>query len=101
MTKFAMVTTAVCALVWAAPARAAETKVELKNVHMCCDGCAKEVTKILGKVEGVTGVACDQKARTARFTAANAKDAAVAFLPENMSALQVHNFEGIVDVRIP
>ena len=75
MTKFAMLAATTAALVWAAPARAAETKVELKSVHMCCDGCAKEVSKILGKVEGVTGVACDQKARTARFTAADAKAA--------------------------
>ncbi len=75
MTKFAMLTAAVGALVWAAPARAAETKVELKNVHMCCGGCAKEVAKILGKVEGVTGVTVDQKATTARFTAADAKAA--------------------------
>lgn len=75
MTKFATMTAAVCALVWAAPSRAAETKVELKNVHMCCGGCAKEVAKILGQVEGVTGVAVDQKTTTARFTAADAKAA--------------------------
>ena len=75
MTKFAMLAATAAALVWAAPAWAAETKVELKSVHMCCDGCAKEVSKILDKVEGVTGVACHQKARTARFTAADAKAA--------------------------
>lgn len=75
MTKFAILTTAVGALVWAAPATAAETTVELKSVHMCCPGCAKEVAAILGKVEGVSGVTVDQKTTTARFTAADAKAA--------------------------
>ena len=67
MTKFAMLTAVVGMLAWTAPAGAAETKVELKNVHMCCGGCAKEVAAVLKKVEGVTGVAVDQKATTARF----------------------------------
>jgi copper chaperone CopZ len=62
------------ALASAGPAAAAE-KVELKAVHMCCDGCAEEVAAILGKVEGVTGVATDTKARSATFTAADAKAA--------------------------
>ena len=73
MTKFAMLTAAVGVLVWTAPARAAETKVELKSVHMCCEGCSDEVAAVLKKVEGVTGVACDQKAGTAKFTASDAK----------------------------
>jgi copper chaperone CopZ len=72
MTKFAMLTAAVGVLVSTVPVGAAETKVELKNVHMCCEGCSKEVATILGKVEGVTGVTCDQKTGTARFTAADA-----------------------------
>ena len=75
MTKFSMATAAALALVWAAPAPAAETPVELKSVHMCCPGCAKEVTAILKKVEGVSGVTCDQKTNTAKFTAADAKAA--------------------------
>jgi copper chaperone CopZ len=73
MTKFAMLAVAVVAL--AAPAFAAETAIELKSVHMCCPGCAKEVAAILKKVEGVSEVACDQKARSARFKAADAKAA--------------------------
>ncbi len=75
MTKFAVLAAAVGVLIWAAPARAAETKVELKNVHMCCEGCAEEVAAILKTVAGVTGVTVDQKATTARFTAADAKAA--------------------------
>jgi copper chaperone CopZ len=73
MTKFAVLA-AVGMLAWSTPS-AAEEKVELKKVHMCCPGCAKEVAAILGKVEGVTGIACDQKANTARFTASDAKAA--------------------------
>lgn len=75
MTKFAMLTAAVGMLASTAPAGAAETNVELKKVHMCCGGCAKEVAKILAKVEGVTGVTVDQKTTKARFTAADAKAA--------------------------
>ena len=56
-----------------AGAAAAETKVELKNVHMCCDGCAEEVATVLGKVEGVTGVSTDKKAKSATFTSTDAK----------------------------
>ena len=65
---------AAAALASADPPAAAE-KVELKGVHMCCDGCAEEVAAILGKVEGVTGVTTDKTARAATFTAADAKAA--------------------------
>lgn len=89
MTKFSMATAAALAVVWANPTPAAETQVELKNVHMCCGGCAKEVTAILKKVEGVTGVTCDQKANTAKFTAADAKTAQRA-----LDALAAGGFHG-------
>ncbi len=89
MTKFAVLTTAVAALVWTAPVGAAETKVELKNVHMCCEGCADEVEAILKKVEGVTSVTCDQKAGTARFSAADVKAAQRA-----LDALAAGGFHG-------
>lgn len=74
MTKFALLTAAACVLAWAAPA-AAQTKVELKHVHMCCPGCAKAAADILKKVEGVSNVACDQEAETAWFTAVDVKTA--------------------------
>ena len=51
MIRLAMVTSLVV-LVQVLPA-AAETMVELKNVHMCCGGCAKEVGDILKKVADV------------------------------------------------
>jgi copper chaperone CopZ len=53
------------ALTTAAPA---ETKVELKKVHLCCGACTKAVGGILKTVEGVTGK-CDQKAGTVTITA--------------------------------
>jgi copper chaperone CopZ len=72
--RFAMLTAVTSVLVWTLPA-GAETKVELKKVHMCCDGCAEQVAEILQQVQGITGVAVDQKANTARFTAADDKAA--------------------------
>ena len=89
MTKFAMLIAALGLPVVTTPAGAAETTVELKSVHMCCEGCAKEVGEILKKVEGVSGVACDQKARTAKFTAADAKAAQRA-----LDALAAAGFHG-------
>jgi copper chaperone CopZ len=58
---------AVAALVLAGAARA-ETKVELKGVHLCCPGCVRAVGDILKKVDDVKG-ACDQKAATVTITA--------------------------------
>jgi copper chaperone CopZ len=52
----------------------AETKVEVKGVHLCCGACVKGVAAALKGVEGVTP-ACDQKAKTVTLTA---KDAAAA-----------------------
>src|SRR5262249_14413037 len=75
MTRVTMLAAAACVLAWTVPARAAEIKVELKSVHMCCEGCAEAVTTILKKVEGVTGVVVDQKSTTAKFTASDAKAA--------------------------
>jgi copper chaperone CopZ len=69
-----MLTGLVCVLALNVPARA-HTPVELKHVHMCCEGCAEEVADILGRVEGVQGVTVDQKANTAKFTATDVKAA--------------------------
>src|SRR5262249_46390236 len=55
------------ALALAGAARA-ETKVELKGVHLCCPGCTKAVGDILKKVDDVKGT-CDQKAGTVTITA--------------------------------
>jgi mercuric ion binding protein len=74
-------------LAFGAPARA-ETKAELKRVHMCCDGCAEEVAEVLGKA-GVKDVKVDQEANTAKFTAADAKSAQKA-----VDALAAAGFHG-------
>ncbi len=79
---------AVAALANAGASTAAE-KVELKNVHMCCDGCAEEVATVLGKVGGVTGVSTDMKTTSATFTAADAKAAQKA-----LDALAAAGFHG-------
>ena len=75
MTRYTCLVALAALATWTLPAAAAETAVELKRVHMCCGGCAKEVAKILGSVEGVTSVSTDQEANTAKFTAADAKAA--------------------------
>ena len=46
----------------------AETKVELKGTHLCCDGCVEAVGKILAKVDDVKGE-CDKDAATITITA--------------------------------
>ena len=89
MTKFAMLSAAVALSTWCNSAPAAETQVELKNVHMCCGGCAKAVTAILKNAKGVTGVTCDQKGNSAKFVAADAKTAQKA-----LDALAAGGFHG-------
>ncbi|HUQ70053.1 MAG TPA: heavy metal-associated domain-containing protein [Planctomycetaceae bacterium] len=79
---------AVTTLVTARVSTAAD-KVELKNVHMCCDGCAEEVAAVLGKVEGVAGVSTNKKTTSATFTATDAKTAQKA-----LDALAAAGFHG-------
>ncbi len=55
-------------LVWTGAVRA-ETKVEMKNVHLCCGMCVSTVGGVLKKVDGVTDPKCDQKGKTVTFTA--------------------------------
>lgn len=87
MTK-TVILAAAAAVTWVFPATAAE-KVELKNVHMCCEGCSKEVAQVLRKVEGVSGVSTDQEATTVRFVATDAKTAQKA-----LDALAAAGFHG-------
>jgi copper chaperone CopZ len=67
----------------------AADKVELKNVHMCCGGCAEEVAAILGKVEGISAVTTNQEAKSATFSAVDAKSAQKA-----LDALAAGGFHG-------
>jgi copper chaperone CopZ len=76
------------ALLLGAAARA-ETKVEIKGVHLCCPGCGKTVGEILKKVDGVTDAACDAKAKTVTFTAPDNATAQKA-----LDALAAGGFQG-------
>lgn len=81
---------AVVAIAFATTGKAAAAeKVELKKVHMCCDGCAEEVAAVLAKVEGVSGVSTDKKETSATFTATDAKAAQKA-----LDALAAAGFHG-------
>ena len=75
MTRYTWLAALAAVTFWTLPASAADTTVELKQVHMCCEGCAKEVAKILGKVEGVPGASANQESTSAKFTAKDAKSA--------------------------
>jgi copper chaperone CopZ len=63
----------VAVLALAAPALA-ETKVELKNVHLCCGACVKGVATIVKGIEGASAT-CDQKGKSVTITATDAKTA--------------------------
>jgi copper chaperone CopZ len=78
-------------LLAAGSAARAETKVELKNVHLCCGACVKGVAAAVKDVEGVKA-ACDQKARTVTLTA---KDDATA--QKAIDALAAAGFQGESD----
>lgn len=71
----------------------AETKVEVKNTHLCCPACTKAVGEILKKVDGVTA-SCDQKAHTITITAKDNEAAQKA-----LDALAAGGFHGDVDSK--
>lgn len=57
-------------LIWTNHVKA-ESKIEVKQLHMCCSGCAEEVENILKKVDGLSDVQVTKKTRTATFSAAS------------------------------
>jgi copper chaperone CopZ len=69
----------------------AETKVELKGVHLCCAACEKAVGSILKGVDGVKA-ACDRKNRTVTITATHDQSAQKA-----LDALAAAGFYGTTD----
>jgi copper chaperone CopZ len=77
-----------CTTLTLAGAASAETKVELKGVHLCCNNCVKSVAAILKKVDGVTG-ACDRNNKTVTITAVDDKTAQKA-----IDALAAGGFHG-------
>ena len=60
-------------LTWTGAVKA-ETKVELKNVHLCCNACVKAVGNVLHEIDGVQGQ-CDRKNKTVTITAPDDKTA--------------------------
>lgn len=69
----------------------AETKVELKGVHLCCGACVKAVAKAVSEVQGVTAK-CDQDAETVTLTATD--DAAAQKALDALSAAGFHGSTG-------
>lgn len=70
----------------------AETKVEVKNVHLCCGACVSGVTKALKGVEGVKGV-CDRDAKTVTLTAVD-----LAAARKAVDALAAAGYHGETDI---
>jgi copper chaperone CopZ len=91
-----MVVASLCWLFSAAAARA-ETKVELKNVHLCCGACVKAVGNILKDIEGVKG-SCNQGAKTVTITATDDKAARKAI--DALSAAGFHGDSGNKDLSV-
>jgi mercuric ion binding protein len=89
MGQFTVMTSAAIAAFLLVPVRSAEVTLTLKRIHMCCEGCAEEVTEILKKVEGVSGVSTNEKTTSATFTA---RDASVA--QQALDALAAGGFHG-------
>jgi mercuric ion binding protein len=77
-----------CGLLMLAGAARAETKVELKEVHLCCGACVNAVAGILKTVDGVKGK-CDQKKKTVTITAKDDETAQKA-----LDALAAGGFHG-------
>ena len=71
----------------------AETKVEIKGVHLCCPSCVKGVGAALKEVDGVKG-ACDRKAKTVTLTAADNATA-----QKGIDALAAAGYHGELDTK--
>lgn len=84
---------AALALTLAFGAARAETKVEVKNVHLCCPACIRAVGETLKKIDGVKG-ACNQKGKTVTLTAADS-----ATLQKAVDALAAAGFHGAPDSK--
>jgi copper chaperone CopZ len=87
LSRLLLVAGLACVLAGMGAARA-ETKVELKDVHLCCGGCVKAVGNIIKKVDGAK-VVCDRKTRTVTLTAPD-----VATAQKALDALAAGGFHG-------
>src|SRR5262245_6777685 len=75
----------------------AETKVELKDTHLCCGACVKAVGTILKDIEGCKGE-CDAKAKTITITAKD--DATAQKAVDALAAAGFHGDTGTSGVKI-
>jgi len=75
----------------------AETKVELKGVHLCCGQCVQAVAKTLKPIEGVTPK-CDQEAGTVTITAKDDETAQKAL--DALAAAGFHGDSGNDKIKI-
>jgi periplasmic mercuric ion binding protein len=91
--KWGMMMAGVSALVVLGASALAETKVEVKGVHLCCGACVKGVAKALKGVEGASA-ACDQEGKTVTITA---NDEATA--QKALDALSEAGYFGTVDAK--
>jgi periplasmic mercuric ion binding protein len=91
--KWVVMLAGVSVLVVLGAASPAETKVEVKGVHLCCGPCVKGVEKALKGVEGAS-VACDQDAQTVTITAKNETSAQKA-----LDALSGAGYFGTFDAK--
>lgn len=89
--QFTMSAGIACLIFWTSHAQA-ESKIEVKQLHMCCSGCAEEVENILKKVDGLTDIQVTRKTRTATFSAPSTSVAQKA-----LDALAEDGFYGQVD----
>jgi mercuric ion binding protein len=83
-----MLVTGLCSVLALAGMARAETKVELKGVHLCCGACVKAANDILKQVDGVKG-ACDAKGKKITITATDDQAAQKA-----LDALAAGGFHG-------
>ena len=76
------------AFIISVPVARAETKIELKGVHLCCSACTSAVKSAIHDVDGVTAT-CDQKKKTVTISAPDDSAAQKA-----LDALAAHGFHG-------
>src|SRR3954453_23054078 len=91
--EFGMIGAGLLGVLAFAGAARAETKVEVKGIHLCCGACVKGVATALKGVEGASA-ACDQKAGTVTITASGEATAQKA-----LDALTGAGYFGTIDAK--
>lgn len=98
----------VLALTMAVSSQAAESSVKLTDVHLCCEGCVKGVTKTVSKISGVTATS-DMDDKTISLTgpdtatlqkAVDALTAAGYYGKSSDSAIKVSSETGAKDEKV-